>query len=117
MEQPGTCATWILPKAIKRCEEGTGSLTNLDAGRLRGTAFTFDANIQTSLLFVIFIHSIICPFIAMENTENFIHFYICKNKEGFPGGLVIKNLPASAGDTGSRPDLGKYHIVAEQLSP
>ena len=64
MEQPGTCATWILPKAIKMCEEGTGSLINLDAGSLRGTDFTFDADRQTSLLFPIFIHSVIHQFIA-----------------------------------------------------
>ena len=27
----------------------------------------------------------------------------------FPGGPVIKNLPASAGDTGSIPVLGRFH--------
>ena len=26
---------------------------------------------------------------------------------GFPGGLVVRNLPASAGDMGSIPDLGR----------
>ena len=30
--------------------------------------------------------------------------------EGFPGGTVVKNLPANAGDTGSRPGLGGYHM-------
>ena len=30
-------------------------------------------------------------------------------KEGFPGGSVEKNLPASAGYTGSLPDLGGSH--------
>ena len=29
---------------------------------------------------------------------------------GFPGGSVIKNLPASAGDTGSIPDPGRPHM-------
>ena len=29
---------------------------------------------------------------------------------GFPGGTVVKNLPANAGDTGSSPDPGKSHI-------
>ena len=28
----------------------------------------------------------------------------------FPGGTVVKNLPASAGDTGSIPGLGGSHI-------
>ena len=28
----------------------------------------------------------------------------------FPGGAVVKNLPASAGDTGSSPGLGRSHM-------
>ena len=28
----------------------------------------------------------------------------------FPGCLVVKNLPANAGDTGSIPGLGKSHV-------
>ena len=34
-----------------------------------------------------------------------------KNKKGdFPGGAVVKNLPANAGDTGSSPARGKSHM-------
>ena len=29
---------------------------------------------------------------------------------GFPGGSVVKNLPANAGDTGLTTDLGRDHI-------
>ena len=29
--------------------------------------------------------------------------------QGFPGGSVVKNPPAIAGDTGSIPDLGRFH--------
>ena len=29
---------------------------------------------------------------------------------GFSGGAVVKNLPASAGDTGSSPGPGKSHM-------
>ena len=42
--------------------------------------------------------------------------YRCKNpqqntsKQGFPGGAVVENLPANAGDTGSSPGLGKSHM-------
>ena len=32
---------------------------------------------------------------------------------GFPGGLVVKNLPANAGDMGSTPDLGTFHMPQE----
>ena len=40
----------------------------------------------------------------------------CKEKilkaarEGFPGGAVVENLPAKAGDTGSSPGLGRSHM-------
>ena len=35
-------------------------------------------------------------------------------RQDFPGGLVVKNPPASAGDTGLIPGLGRFH---RQLSP
>ena len=34
-----------------------------------------------------------------------------KIKEGFPGGAVVENLPANAGDTGSSPGLGRSHML------
>ena len=33
-----------------------------------------------------------------------------KKTTGFPGGAVVENLPASAGDTGSSPGLGGSHM-------
>ena len=33
-----------------------------------------------------------------------------KQKEGFPGGSVVKHLPANAGDTGSSPGPGRSHM-------
>ena len=30
--------------------------------------------------------------------------------KGFPGGAVVENLPANAGDTGSSPGLGRSHM-------
>ena len=30
---------------------------------------------------------------------------------GFPGGPVVKNLPASVGDTGSIPGLVRFHML------
>ena len=32
------------------------------------------------------------------------------NLWGFPGGAVVENLPANAGDTGSSPGLGRFHM-------
>ena len=34
-----------------------------------------------------------------------------KRGGGFPGGAVVENLPASAGDTGSSPGLGGSHML------
>ena len=43
---------------------------------------------------------------------------IKKKERGFPGGAVVGNLPASAGNTGSSPGLGrKIPHAAEQLGP
>ena len=29
---------------------------------------------------------------------------------GFPGGALVESLPANAGDTGSSPGLGRFHM-------
>ena len=34
-----------------------------------------------------------------------------RNGWGFPGGAVVENLPANAGDTGSSPGLGRSHML------
>ena len=36
--------------------------------------------------------------------------FIKKTKQGFPGGAVVKNLPANTGDTGSSPGPGRSHM-------
>ena len=33
-----------------------------------------------------------------------------KRQGSFPGGAVVENLPADAGDTGSSPGLGRSHM-------
>ena len=37
--------------------------------------------------------------------------YFTKKSRDFPGGAVDKNLPASAGDLGLIPDLGRSHML------
>ena len=37
-------------------------------------------------------------------------FTIVKTEGDFPGGAVVKNLPANEGDTGSSPGLGRSHM-------
>ena len=46
-----------------------------------------------------------------EHVSHFAIFYlISKNqaKRDVPGGPVVKNLPANAGDSGSTPELGRF---------
>ena len=46
----------------------------------------------------------------------FIKKQLCENmgqnltKEDFPGGAVVKNPPANAGDMGSSPGVGRSHM-------
>ena len=35
---------------------------------------------------------------------------------GFPGGAVVENLPANAGDAGSSPGLGRSHMPRDRKS-
>ena len=40
-----------------------------------------------------------------------VHISFLKNNfEGFPGGAVVKNLPANAGDSGLSPGPGRSHM-------
>ena len=40
-----------------------------------------------------------------------IFYVVLKSSSGdFPGGTVVKNPPADAGDTGSSPGLGRSHM-------
>ena len=48
---------------------------------------------------------------AIEGCFFLTHISYCKTKDlGFPGGAVVKNLPANAGDMGSSPSLGRSHM-------
>ena len=37
-------------------------------------------------------------------------FKLRDKQRGFPGGAVVENLPANAGNTGSSPGLGRSHM-------
>ena len=40
-----------------------------------------------------------------------VRSHLVKNLWDFPEGTVIGNLPANAGDTGSIPGLGSFHML------
>ena len=42
---------------------------------------------------------------CLKMKQKYLHF------SGFPGGAVVENLPANAGDTGSSPGLGRSHML------
>ena len=48
--------------------------------------------------------------------QSYFHRLLQRNLKGFPSGLVTKNLPASAGEIGFDPGLGKMPHAMEQLS-
>ena len=51
-----------------------------------------------------------CFFETINKIDKPLVKLIKKKREGFPGGAVVKNLPANAGDTGSSPGLGRSHM-------
>ena len=42
--------------------------------------------------------------------QSLLHYQLKCSLQGFPGGAVVENLPANAGDTGSSPGLGGSHM-------
>ena len=46
--------------------------------------------------------------IAFSKKKNAKH--LIKKFQAFPGGAVVENLPANAGDTSSSPGLGRSHM-------
>ena len=53
----------------------------------------------------------------LMDKENVVYLYVKyysalkRRKQGFPGGAVVENLPANAGDMGSSPGLGRSHML------
>ena len=47
------------------------------------------------------------PLLGIYPEKTIIQKESCR---GFPGGAVVENLPANAGDTGSSPGLGRSHM-------
>ena len=58
--------------------------------------------------------SFVLPFLSSGfPTSGYFHVFNVQLRNtfwGFPGGAVVENLPASAGDTGSSPGLGGSHM-------
>ena len=50
------------------------------------------------------------PSWSYDSTDYDMHIKKCSHW-GFPGGAVVENLPANAGDTSSSPGLGRSHML------
>ena len=44
------------------------------------------------------------------SSDTYCHSHFLKGMKDFPGGTVVKNPPANAGDTGSSPGPGRSHM-------
>ena len=42
---------------------------------------------------------------------NIKHVFFKSKNQDVPGGRVVKNPPANAGDRGPIPDLGRFHVA------
>ena len=52
-----------------------------------------------------------------QGTRSHMHAAIkSSHAMGFPGGAVVENLPANAGDAGSSPGLGRSHMPRSNLA-
>ena len=45
----------------------------------------------------------------MNESQDY-YVIITRQLQGFPGGAVVKNPPANAGDRGSSPGPGRFHM-------
>ena len=60
---------------------------------------------DVSLFLVLFDWSVLCTFPSISKVSA-----LELMGQGFPGGALVKNLPANAGDMGSSPGLGRSHM-------
>ena len=100
----------VLPKeANQNAERFSGSV--LEKKQPRGGVF----NVKISIMEKKFLRNSIAFQVKIKLSEGFClisggFFSHLKLFRGFPGGAVVKNPPANAGDTGSRPGPGRSHV-------
>ena len=78
-------------------------LTNLHLFLL--CLFSINAYFEKSFWKNIYLHVNRC-----DTISEFEYHLLRIKGGGFPGGAVVENLPANAGDTGSSPGLGRSHM-------
>ena len=107
------CALWVLhhlprfrdiSRSTQRPEGDPGHVSEETRAEARADPRTFlDHSVST-------LHTVSTPKLV-KLLFNSIQQPLNKNWwSGFPGGAVVENLPANAGDTGSSPGLGRSHM-------
>ena len=93
-------------------------ISSLTFGLFRHIAyFSKSGNFLVRFVFNFLLHSTV----VRENVLNDLSILVLCSKQmtvskyktimpAFPGGAVVENLPANAGDTGSNPGLGRSHM-------
>ena len=86
---------------------------------ISNVSFTADTNIRKALCCIKISPCPHCP-VNLQN-QVFPSFH-CQTSQkrvyrDFPGGTVVKNPPANAGDTGSIPGTGRSHMPRSSLGP
>ena len=49
--------------------------------------------------------------VSRQGSYDISYMWNLKKIQGFPGGAVVENPPANAGDTGSSPGPGRSHML------
>ena len=125
---PGPGMRWLETTPIVRSPpEAFKVLTDTGSGlAFLAPASAFWVNLE---LPHVALHGMVCPVLSGNVSNKFFfqwHWpfqlslcHLCKLKPhgGFPGGSVVKNLPADAGDVGSIPDLGRSHMLQSNRAP
>ena len=52
-----------------------------------------------------------CCSLEMAEARNLFIVSLKVKEKGFPGGSVVKNMPTTAGNTGSIPDPGRFRML------
>ena len=108
----GFCNIWKKQNLIS-CEVSYKSIENrslwtVASWHLRETEIKTTISILTCFIYV---YKKNCSWLEKARGEYTFDKEIIKSYfMGFPGGAVVENLPASAGDTGSSPGLGRSHM-------
>ena len=60
--------------------------------------------------------NLLLDFSTQQRITNLLNVYLKSALQDFPGGSVVENLPASAGEVGLIPTLGRSHMSRSSIA-